>query len=196
MLDASLIPWLFAAIMAAGVTFLLISIFLGGMADLDTDVDVGGIDIDGDGIADVFGGDGTPGESRNLGCLAISAFLAGFGAMGLLGSLAHWHLAFSLLAGLGVGLVLGRATTAILHFVVRQESSDLLTADSLIGAFARVTVNTPAGRTGEALVEGKSLLKYPVRVIGEGVELKKGDYVEIVEVRSGCLYVKKKRTED
>ena len=200
-MDAALVPWIFAAIMAGGVTFLLISIFLGDVTDVDADVDVdiGGIDIDVDGaldgLAGDIAGDADVAEGRNLGCMVIAAFLTGFGAMGLLGSLAEWSLFFSVLAGLAFGLIFGRSTAAVLRFVVRQESSDLLTADSLVGTFARITIDIPAGRVGEAIAEGKSLIKYPVKALSDEVELKKGDYVEIVEVRQGRLYVKKKRSE-
>jgi membrane-bound ClpP family serine protease len=198
-MDAALVPWIFAAIMAGGVTFLLISIFLGDFADLDADVDVdiGGIDVDGalDGLVGDIVGDADVAEGRNLGCMVIAAFLTGFGAMGLLGSLAEWSVLVSVLAGLAFGLIFGRSTAAVLRFVVRQESTDLLTTDKLVGAFARITINTPAGRIGEAIVEGESLIKYPVKAVSDDVELKKGDYVEIVEVRQGRLYVKKKRSE-
>ena len=196
-MDASLVPWIFAAIMAAGMTFLLISIFLGDFADLDTDVDVdvGGLDLDLDldGALDGVVGDGEVSEGRNLGCMVIAAFLTGFGAVGLAGSWAGWSVLFSILAGLIFGLIFGRTTAAVISFVMRQESSDLLTSDRLVGGFARVTVNIPAGRVGEALVEGESYIKYPARAVSDEVELRKGDYVEIIEVRGGCLYVKKKR---
>lgn len=200
-MDAALVPWIFAAIMAAGVTFLLISIFLGDIADLDADVDVdvGGIDIDVDGaldgLAGDIAGDADVAESRNLGCMVIAAFLTGFGAMGLMGSLADWSLFFSVLAGLAFGLIFGRSTAAVLSFVMRQESTDMVTTQSLVGTFARITIDVPAGRVGEAIAEGKSLIKYPVKATSDEVELKKGDYVEIVEVRQGRLYVKKKRSE-
>jgi membrane protein implicated in regulation of membrane protease activity len=184
MIDADLIPWIFGAVMTAGVVFLLFSIFFGDMADLDTDADA---------IADGFSAD--PAETRNLGCTVIAAFCAGFGGMGLLGSLAGWDIIFSLLAAVAFGLIFGRTTVAVLNFVVRQQSSDLLTGQSLVGGFARVTVDTPAGQTGEALVEGDTLIKYPVRAVSDDVELKKGDYVEIIEVQGGRLYVKKKRQE-
>lgn len=197
-MDASLIPWIFAAIMTAGVTFLLLSIFLGGVADVDADIDMDvGLDLDLDVSGDIGGQAGDihadTAESKNLGCMVIAAFLTGFGAMGLVGSLAGWPVFFSILAGIAFGLVFGRTSAAVLRFVVRQQSSDLLTADSLIGTPARITVNTPAGKTGEAMVEGTSLIKYPVRAVGDDVVLQKGDWVEIVEVRGGCLYVKRKR---
>jgi len=194
MVEAELVPWIFAAIMTVGMTFLLISIFLGDVGDFDADIDIDiDVDLDIDGAMDGIIGEGDVAESRNLGCMVISAFMTGFGSVGLFGSLMGWSPVFSSMAGLAFGLIFGRSTAAALRYVMRQQFSDLLTTDSLIGAHARITVNIPAGKVGEALVESKTLIKYPVRAVSDEVELKKGDYVEIVEVRGGCLYVKKKR---
>lgn len=191
-MESDLIPWIFASIMAVGVIYLLFSILAGGLADVDADVDVhihhGTFDF-------LHIGHGDSGEARGLGCSVLSAFLAGFGSMGLLGSLSGWNVLFSILAGLVFGLIFGRSTVAVLRFVLRQQSSDLMTTDSLIGTYARITVDTPPGRTGEALVEGESLIKYPVRATSDDIALKKGDYVEIVRVEKGRLYVKKKRAD-
>ncbi len=173
--------WIFAAIMAGGVAFLLISIFLGDFADIDTDVDV---DVD-------VGADTS--EARNLGCMVIAAFMTGFGSMGLVGELSGWNLAFSLAAGAVFGLIFGRSTAAVLNFVIRQQSTDVVTSESLIGAFARITVNIPPGKTGEAMVEAGSVMKYPVKASSDEVLLEKGDIVEVVDVREGRLIVKKKR---
>jgi hypothetical protein len=77
-----------------------------------------------------------------------------------------------------------------MRFVLRQQSNDLLTPDRLIGTTARITVNTPAGRIGEALVESEERIKYPAKnVVNE--PLNKGDIVVIEEVRAGRLYVRK-----
>lgn len=174
-----LAPWVFGAFFAAGLTFLLFSIFFGEAADLSD----AGAALSGDAA-----------ELQNLGCTAISAFLVGFGSLGLLGTLAGWNLIVSILGGIAMGLLFGRITRTVMRFVLRQQSSDLLTTESLIGTQARITVDTPAGQTGEALVEGDSFIKYAVRAANDEIALKKGDYVEIVNVENGRIYVKKKRT--
>lgn len=173
-----LTPWVFGAFFAAGLTFLLFSIFFGEAADLGD----AGAALSGDAA-----------ELQNLGCTAISAFLVGFGSLGLLGTLAGWPLLLSILGGALLGVFFGRMTQVVLRFVLRQQSSDLLTTESLIGTQARITVDTPAGQTGEALVEGDSFIKYAVRAASDEIALKKGDYVEIVNVENGRIYVKKKR---
>lgn len=172
-----MLPWIFAAIMAAGLTFLLISIFFGGLGDADF-ADMG-LDIG----SDV--GDGT-----DFGCIVIAAFLAGFGSFGLLGTLAEWHVFFTILSALAFGLIFGRTTMAMFRFVLRQEHNELMTSNDLIGKRARVTVNVPPGKVGEALVEADSVMKYPIRHVDEAVELHKGDYVQVIDVVGGRLLVK------
>ena len=184
-MDTHLIPWIFAAIMTIGVTYLVISTVMGGVVDIDMDADV-----------DVDGLDGADAEARGLGCTTISAFLAGFGSIGLLGALSGWSLIVSIVVGVIAGVVIGRVVMMVLRYVIRQQSSDLLTTDSLIGSFARITVDIPAGHVGEALVESDSLIKYPVKAVSDEVALKKGDYVEVMDVQNGRLFVKKKRGED
>lgn len=188
-MDTNLIPWIFAAIMTIGVTYLVISTMLGGVVDLEIDAD---LDFDLDGLD---GADANATEARGLGCTTISAFLAGFGSIGLLGSLSGWSLLVSIIAGVLSGVIIGRAVMMVLRYVIRQQSSDLLTTDSLIGSFVRITVDIPAGHIGEGLVESDSLIKYPVKAVSDEVELKKGDYVEVMDIQQGRLYVKKKRHE-
>lgn len=192
-MDTSFIPWIFAAIMIIGVTYLLISTVFGGLVDLDAD-----FDADIDGVLDGLDGVNTDSsvEARGLGCSVISAFLAGFGSIGLLGTLSGWALPLSLIVALMAGLIFGRGVMGVLRYVTRQQSSALVTTESLIGNFARITVDVPAGHIGEALLETDTLTKYPVKAVSDTLELKKGDYVEVVDIQQGRLYVKKKRFED
>lgn len=200
-MDTELIPWIYAAIMTVGLIYLLFSIFFGGLADIDADVDVD-FDLDPSGfdvgdIADAVNLDGgDAAEARGLGCMVISAFLVGFGSVGLMASLSGWTLLFSLLVAFAFGMIFGRTSLAALRFVLRQEGGPVMNSKSLIGEFARITVNIPAGHTGEAIVEGESILKYPVRAVADDVVLNKGDYVEIIDVENGRLFVKKKRDEN
>lgn len=177
----TLIPWIFAAVMLVGVLYLLLNlVFGGGDADIAGDVDIDNFLSDSDG--------------EGVGCSAISSFMAGFGAMGLLGTLSGWNILVSIGVALIFGLVLGRFVIAVLRMVYRQQSTALITPSDLVGSLVRVTVNTPAGKTGEGLLEGQHRMKYPIRDIHNSA-LQKGDYVEVVEVKEGRLYVKKKRTE-
>lgn len=182
-MDTTTISWIFVAIMAIGVTYLLISIVLGDLIDSDIDAEV-------DSALDGFDSDAS--EARGLSCSVISTFLAGFGSVGLLGSLSGFPLILSIIAGIVFGVILGRSLTAVLRYVMRQQSNDLLTIDVLIGSLARITVDIPAGQTGEALVESDTLIKYAAKAVSDEVALKKGDFVEIMDVKNGRIYVKKK----
>lgn len=173
----------FALMMTAGVVYLLVSLLFGGLdlGDLGVDVD---FDID----ADLDAGEGT--EVKGIGCNVIAAFLSGAGFMGLFGSVSGWHPILTVLMSLLVGLLLGRVVIRIMRFVLSQQSSEVLTKSSLIGLQARVTVNTPAGKLGEVLVEQHERIKYPMKnVVDE--PLQKGDIVEILDVVSGRLHVRK-----
>lgn len=163
-----LLPYIFGAITLAGIIYFAFSLFVG-----DHDFSVG--DTDGG-----FAG------------LILAAFLSVFGVVGLLGTLSGWNLILTLGAALAVGLLMGRVIIAILRLVMRQQTAPIV-AEDLIGTFARVTIDSPAGKTGEAMVEEPHVTKFPVRETS-GAELKRGDQVEVVDFSNGILYVKRKRT--
>lgn len=165
-----LLPYIFGAITLAGIIYLVFSLFVGGT---DFDLPIG--DTDGG-----FTG------------LLVAAFLSVFGVVGLLGTLSGWNLIMTLVAAVAIGLLMGRLVMMLLRFVMRQQTSPIV-AENLIGTFARVTIDTPAGKTGEAMVEEPHVSKFPVRETS-GVELKRGDQVEVVDFNNGILYVKRKRT--
>ena len=58
-----------------------------------------------------------------------------------------------------------------------------------------MTVDTPMGAIGEALVYGRERHKYGVYNDTEA-PLSKGDTVQILEIRDGRLVVKKKQSAD
>lgn len=171
---SDLTPYIFGAITLAGVLYFLYSIIFG-----DVSGDAGpALDV--------------PDDAGHFGCTIIAAFLAVFGAVGLLGTLSGWSLLLTLGVAAVFGLVIGRLTMAALRYVVRQQSTERHNVGDLIGASARMTIDTPAGLTGEAMVEGAYVNKYPVKDVTDSA-LSRGDHVEVVDVRDGTLYVKKKR---
>ncbi|MEZ4671616.1 MAG: hypothetical protein R3E39_27245 [Anaerolineae bacterium] len=58
---------------------------------------------------------------------------------------------------------------------------------------AKVTIDVPEGKTGEVIIEGKFVQRYPVKETS-GAALRRGDQVEVVDINGGILYVKKKRS--
>jgi membrane protein implicated in regulation of membrane protease activity len=169
------IPWLFGAITLVGVLYFIVSLFVG-----DTDLDIGGLHLD---VGFVGSEDG------EFGCMLIAAVMAGFGAVGLLGWFSRWDTLTTLVIAAVFGLVFGRGVVSLLRFVVRQQS-DSITDENLIGMMARVTIEVPADKTGEAMVQGAFVAKYPIRAV-DGQPLHKGEMVQIVEVRDGLLFVQR-----
>jgi membrane protein implicated in regulation of membrane protease activity len=167
------IPWIFAALTGIGVLYFLLTIF--GASEIAEGLDLGIGNADG-----------------QFGCSVVAAFMAGFGAIGLLGTLSGWNLYATIGLALVIGLITGRFLMTVLRFVMNQESTTVVSNDTLIGMSARITINSPAGHTGEAIVEEQYVQKFPVKEMN-GAELRRGDVVEIVNVSDGTLYVKKKR---
>jgi membrane-bound ClpP family serine protease len=166
---SDLLPYIFGAITLAGLIYFAFSLVGGG------DQSIGG-------FGDTDGG---------FGCMILAAFLSVFGVIGLLGTLSGWNLILTLVAAIAIGLLIGRLIMAILRFVMNQQTPTIVSED-LIGMIARVTIDTPAGKTGEAIMDNPHVSKFPVRETS-GAELKRGDQVEVVDFSSGILYVKRKR---
>lgn len=180
--------WIFGGLMVFGLLYLLLMIF-GSALELG---DVDGL-MESTGMDSVFGLD-TPdaAEISGLGCSVIAAFLAGFGAVGLAGTLSGWSLVVSLIGAVLIGLVFGRVVVQALVFVYRQQTEAVGSIDRLIGESARVTIDSAPGKTGEAIIESGEITKYPIREINDA-ELRRGDTVEVVNVQGRVLQVKKKR---
>lgn len=181
---------LFLIIMLVGLLYLLLMIFGGAVTVIDIDIDSA---LESTGLDTVFGLDSAGGgEASGLGCGVIAAFLAGFGAVGLTGSIGGWNPLAMLVAAVLFGWLLGRAIVALLRFVYAQQSTDVFRSETLIGQSARVTIDSPAGKIGEAMVEEGEIRKYPIKEMS-GLALQRGDTVEIVDINGRFLRVKKKR---
>jgi hypothetical protein len=179
--------WLFLALMIFGLAYLVLMI-VSGIGDL-MPIDVDGM-LEGTGIDSLMGLEGAE-DASGLGCSVIAAFLAGFGAVGLTGTVMAWNPLLMLLVATGFGWGLGRVVVAIMSFVFRQQSTEVFHKDDLIGLSARVTIDTAAGKTGEAMVESGAIRKYPVQEVN-GAALQRGNTVVIVDVNGPFLQVKKK----
>lgn len=177
-------PYLFGGILAFGVVYIFAILLLGGLGDVDLGVDA---DVDFGSDADVSGGDG---DAVGISLNVIAAFCVGVGAMGLVASLNDWSVLLTALSSVLFGALLGRFFQVALRFVLRQQHNGLLTEDRLVGAPGRVTVDTPAGRFGEALIDAEERIKYPVKHFA-GESLEKGDAIVVMDVDGGRLLVRK-----
>ncbi len=167
----NILTFIFAALTLAGVIYFVASLVLGDSGLLE------GVDIP-------FVG------QEQFGCMILAAFGAIFGAVGLLGTLSGWNLLVTLVAAAAIGILAGRLALVVLRFVMGQESATIGVRD-LIGMDARMTIETPAGKTGEAIIEGVDVVKYPAREV-DGGALHRGDQVQVVNFSGGILYVKRK----
>jgi membrane protein implicated in regulation of membrane protease activity len=170
-----ILPYIFAAITLAGVLYFLYSLFFGGNSVDELDLDLG----DGSG-------------EGNFTLLVGAAFASIFGAVGLLGTLSGWNFLLTLVIAIALGLGIGRAVLALLRFVMRQQAAQVNRRDELIGSSGRVTIETAAGMISEAMIDGSTIDKHAIKEINDAA-LHRGDVVEVVDVDTSVLYVKKKR---
>jgi membrane-bound ClpP family serine protease len=178
--------WVFGLFLAIGVGYLLLMIFssVGDSFDFGIDAVLENTRLDA-----VFGIE----DAQGLGCSAIAAFMAGFGAVGLVAARAGWSVLLSVLVALALGMVLARLTTAILRYVYAGQSTDVRSAQEWVGKMARVTIDIPAGKTGEAMLDANEVVKHAIREINQE-PLRRGDVVEVVEVHGPVLHVRKVET--
>jgi len=172
-----------------GLLYLLLTSF-GGLGDaLDLGVDGA---IEGTGIDTILGIDSGASDASGLGCIVIAAFMAGFGALGLTGMAAGWNLLLILVIAVLFGDASARGAGTVLKYAYSQQADSVdFSPQDLIGMSARVSINTPAGKTSEVVIETDKILKYPAQEINDN-ELKRGDIVEIVDVSGRFLRVKLK----
>ena len=199
-MDSSLVPWLFASVMLVGVIYMLVSLIfgelteIGGDLDLDMDMDFDmdmDMDMHLDAVhLDLHGDTSAAGEGLHIGCAAVAAFLASFGAMGLVGTLSGVSLIGSLVGATVLGLLIGRLVVAAIAYLKKQESTRVSSEQELIGRVARITINSAAGKVGEAMIEAEQLLKFPVKEINDAA-LHRGDKVNVVDINGGTLLVEK-----
>ncbi len=199
----------FGILMGIGLLYLLL-VIVGGLGDvfnLDGTLEslgLGGLfGIEGlDGVDDLSGladaadaadaADVTSagGEAEGIGCMVLSAFMAMFGAVGLVGTISGRPLWITLLVGVVISYAVARSVAELLKYVFRQQDNDAFSMTDLIGMTARSTINADAGTTGEVMLELGRVLKYPVREVN-GATLSRGDEVRVVGLDGRYLQVEK-----
>jgi membrane protein implicated in regulation of membrane protease activity len=187
---------LFSALLAVGTVYILAILLLGGIGDavgevgsVDADIDAD-FDIDGDADVDTDAASDAESEAVGISLNVLAAFSVGVGAMGLVASLNDWSVLLTVLASLLFGLLLGRFFQVTMTWVLRQQGGDVRSSVSLVGLRARVTVDTPAGSLGEALIEEPERMKYTIEHLKDE-PLEKGETVQVVEVEGSRLKVRR-----
>jgi hypothetical protein len=168
--------WVFVLITLVGVLFFLYVIFFSGDTSDETT------------IPDTAGGEGA-----EFTVMLAAAFMAVFGAVGVLGTLSGWDLLFTLGVGTGLGIVTGRSVRGVLRLILRQQTPAVThNIADLVGSTARVTISVPPGKVGEAIIDDVDVTKYPIIEV-TGAALERNDQVQVVAVESDVLQVKRKR---
>lgn len=204
----------FGAIMGIGLLYLL-SVIVGGMGDV---FNLDGT-LEGMGLGDILGIDGAAealdgiddigsmadaldsadsvdaasdasSDVQGIGCLTIAAFMAMFGAIGLVGTINERSLWLILVVGVILSYTVARLVAELLKYVYRQQGNTAYSQHDLIGKTARATINSQAGSTGEVMVEMGGLLRYPVKEVNS-MALSRGDEVTIIGVDGRYLRVEK-----
>lgn len=174
-------PMLFGGILTAGGVYIILIMFLGGAGDLDIE-----FDADVDVSADID----ASGEAVGLSLNVLAAFAVGVGTVGFLASFSDWSWLLTLISSLLFGAILGRILQFLLNFAIRSQGGEVIKETDLLGAEVRVTVNIPAGKIGEGMIEEPERMKYAIRNIDDE-PLNKGDFVHVIDVKNGRLFVRK-----
>lgn len=129
-----------------------------------------------------------PANLRNL-----FAFMAGFGAIGLLSILGVWGFILSLVLSVAAGLLMFLVSYLAWAILVNSQSNSLLSDGDFQWSRGKVTVGIPSdGKLGRitAVVDERnmSLMALPFK---EGESFKAGEEVAIVEYKEGVAKVVK-----
>ncbi len=194
------------ALVAIGLIYTVISLI---GADLGTDVDVGGPDIDfhigeidlgGIHLPDVDLGVDAPDvnvggaiQLPSISPFSIASFITGFGAAGIIANLAfHVSATISLLWAMGGGLVVGGAMQLFFGAVLlKSQGSSEVRVSQLQGMEAQVTVPIAAGSNGQiAFVAQGRRVTYGARAADES-EILRGARVQVIRVVGGTAVVRR-----
>lgn len=170
-------PMLFGGILLAGGAYIILVMLLGGSADLEIDIDAS---------ADIDASSEAVGLSLNV----LAAFAVGVGTVGFLASLSNWSWLLTLLSSLLFGAILGRILQILLNFAMRNQGGEVIKETDLLGTEVRVTVDIPAGKIGEGMIEEPERMKYAIRNIDDE-PLNKGDIARVIDIKDGRLFVRK-----
>ncbi len=134
------------------------------------------------------GDHGTPFFSPQV----IFTFLLGFGASGAISSASGLKLHWSILIGLGSGLILAGAAAAFFSIVYKQQATSVIETSSAVGKVANVLTMIPKDGNGEIGLEVQGQYRTYLARSRDG-EIAKGTRVKVVENQGGQLVVEPER---
>ena len=179
---------IFLGIAGVGFLVLMIMLIFGGDHDVEFDHD---FDLDHD--VDVDTGSG----HHWLSIKVIAAFMTAFGGGGAIGQIYGLSVAWSILIGMGMGIVVAAVVEALISFFYSQQSSSLYSVTELTGKPGTVTLTILPGRIGEVAVQLPSAnVRKPAHSQNPTEEIKQGEPVIVVSANPSGIIVKKPQTSD
>ncbi len=175
------IGMIYTSLLAIGFTYAVIAAFFGWLGDHD----FGGVHVDASGHLDA-------GQPHPVSGTIIATFITGFGAGG---TIAHHHLAWSLLPGLlaasASGVVLAGAAFGVLEFLFsRTQAGSEFTVTDAVGRVAEVITPIAEGGTGEIAYTAKGQRERAGARSVDGTAIAKGLSVEIERFVGATAYVR------
>jgi membrane protein implicated in regulation of membrane protease activity len=174
--------FLYAAIGAFGLLFLLVMLFVGelfgGDHDLHLETDVGG-------HGDVDHGSGPSIFSARI----IASFLTAFGTGGVIAR--YYGLSHPLSSGIGIasGVVLAGAVYEFAKILYSQQASSEIRMTSLVGRTAEVTIGIPEGGVGQVTLTFGGERSMHIARPSDGHRIPPGTEVVITALRGDSVVV-------
>jgi len=167
--------------------------FLGIIDDVGTDVDAGGLDVDGDVGADIH--DMHPDSDVGFKLLTLQGLTAFFMMFGLVGySLYHemgTGVIISLVGAVAAGLATVWVMSRIMAYAKGMQSSGTLDNTSAIGGTGTVYLTIPEDGTGRVTVTFKNRSREFDAVSQDKKEIKTGERIKVVWVDGSVLVVER-----
>ena len=205
-----------ACALFGGILFVIrmVLLFIGGSADIDTDVDIGGdvdfggdvdidmdvdVDVDADVGVEADVGDGevalqdSTASFRLLTFQGLTGFFMMFGLVGL--ALTRqtkvsepWAIAGALIWGLLTLWVIAK----MFQFMKNLQSSGTIDMRNAVGQEGTVYLTIPSGGTGKAQVAIQDRLRVLDAVTQDGEKLKTGEPIRVVRVKGDNVLIVEK----
>ena len=136
-----------------------------------------------------FGHDGVDhGGAPFLSPQIIFSFTLGFGSAGAIASTAGLALHWSIIIGMGSGVLMAGLAYVLMAILYKQQATSIVPTKSALGKIANVVVAIPANGNGEVGLEVEGQYRTYLARSRRG-EIAKGSRVKVVEHQGGELLV-------
>ena len=134
---------------------------------------------------------GDHGGDHGIGFLSpqvVFSFTLGFGSAGAIASSAGLSLLWSILIGIGCGVLMSGVAYALMAVIYKQQATSIVQTSSALGKVANVLVAIPSDGNGEVGLEVQGQYRTYLARSRKG-EIAKGARVKVVEHQGGELLV-------